>query len=605
MASEKKTSFPENFEGRRIKVYDFKRPDKFSREQIRTVSILHETFARLSTASLSATLRTYVKMHVRSVDQLTYQEFILSIPNPTTLAIINMDPLKGNAILEFNPEITFPIIDRIVGGKGEWSGESNYTDIEFALIEGIYLRLLGNLREAWSNIIDLRPRLGTIETVPMFAQIVPPTEMVVVVTFEISINESKPIFVNFCIPYLTIEPLIPKLSAAYWYSQRSSTKNFQGPKLSNLKVDSEIYIPCEKIQTKQLLDLQKGFSLDLPNYEKGYARLKSGESEVLSLENVAKNKAREFSFSILDEEESDPDEVLFFGEEVETKNPLEETLTDLKDQFREGLNGFSKKLNELEKNQMALFDSISYASSGSVPQAEASSTLSDKPFSFLNSVNLGQAYVFLQHEMPQTIALILSHLSPTLAGQLLAAYPEDKQVLIAKCIATIDWVAPGVIEEISRILTKNISQQTQDEVQKKGGIETVVNILNLASRSTEKLIIESIESSDSELAEEIKKRMFVFEDSILIDQGYIQVLIEHVDQSELFLALKTVNDEVLGHFTSAMSKEQKAELLKYKETSGKVLLSEVEAAQTNIVQQIRELEEDGIIKIARADDEVV
>ena len=146
---------------RKIKIYDFKRPDKFSKEQIRTVSIMHETFARLTTTALSAQLRSLVQVHVASVDQLTYEEFIRSIPNPTTLAVINMDPLKGSAVLEIDPAITFSIIDRLFGGKVESSKVSrDLTDIESSVMEGIVVRILGNMREAWSQVIDLRPRLG-------------------------------------------------------------------------------------------------------------------------------------------------------------------------------------------------------------------------------------------------------------------------------------------------------------------------------------------------------------------------------------------------------------------------------------------------------------
>ena len=159
---------------RKIKIYDFKRPDKFSKEQIRTVSIMHETFARLTTTALSAQLRSMVHVHVASVDQLTYEEFIRSIPNPTTLGIINMDPLKGSSVLEIDPAITFTIIDRLFGGKGEGAKVSrDLSDIEQSVMEGIIVRILGNLREAWSQVIDLRPRLGQIETNPQFAQIVP------------------------------------------------------------------------------------------------------------------------------------------------------------------------------------------------------------------------------------------------------------------------------------------------------------------------------------------------------------------------------------------------------------------------------------------------
>jgi len=203
---------------RKIKIYDFKRPDKFSKDQIRTVSIMHETFARLTTTSLSAQLRSLVHVHVASVDQLTYEEFIRSIPNPTTLAVVDMDPLKGSAILEIDPAITFSIIDRLFGGQGEGAKFSReLTDIEQSVMEGIIVRVLGNLRESWSTVIDLRPRLGGIETNPQFAGIVPPSEMVVLVTLETKVGEVEGMM-NLCIPYLTIEPIISKLSAQYWYS---------------------------------------------------------------------------------------------------------------------------------------------------------------------------------------------------------------------------------------------------------------------------------------------------------------------------------------------------------------------------------------------------
>jgi flagellar motor switch protein FliM len=203
---------------RKIKIYDFKRPDKFSKDQIRTVSIMHETFARLTTTSLSAQLRSLVHVHVASVDQLTYEEFIRSIPNPTTLAVVDMDPLKGSAILEIDPAITFSVIDRLFGGQGEGAKFSReLTDIEQSVMEGIIVRVLGNLRESWSTVIDLRPRLGGIEVNPQFAGIVPPSEMVVLVTLETKVGEVEGMM-NLCIPYLTIEPIISKLSAQYWYS---------------------------------------------------------------------------------------------------------------------------------------------------------------------------------------------------------------------------------------------------------------------------------------------------------------------------------------------------------------------------------------------------
>jgi flagellar motor switch protein FliM len=259
---------------RKIKIYDFKRPDKFSKEQIRTVSIMHETFARLTTTALSAQLRSMAHVHVASVDQLTYEEFIRSIPTPTTLAVINMDPLKGNAILEIDPSVTFSIIDRLFGGTGQGTKvQRDLTDIEQSVMEGIIVRILANMREAWTQVIDLRPRLGQIETNPQFAQIVPPSEMVVLVTLETKVGEEEGMM-NFCIPYITIEPIISKLSSQFWFSsvRRSSTTQYMGvlkEKLSTVDMDVVAEIGTINLPVRDVLNLRVGDVVRLSNVRVG------------------------------------------------------------------------------------------------------------------------------------------------------------------------------------------------------------------------------------------------------------------------------------------------------------------------------------------------
>ena len=275
---------------RKIKIYDFKRPDKFSKEQLRTVSNMHETFARLTTTSLSAQLRSLVHVHVASVDQLTYEEFIRSIPSPTTLAVVNMDPLKGNAVLEIDPSITFCMIDRLFGGRGVTANNKNnksrdLTDIEQSVMEGIIVRILANMREAWTQVIDLRPRLGQIETNPQFAQIVPPSEMAVLVTLETKFAEVEGM-INFCIPYLTIEPIISKLSSQYWFSsvRRSSTTQYLGTlkeKLATVDMDVVAEIGSIQLPIRDVLSLQKGDIVRLSN-------IRVGEPITLSVGNKQK-----------------------------------------------------------------------------------------------------------------------------------------------------------------------------------------------------------------------------------------------------------------------------------------------------------------------------
>ncbi len=255
---------------RKIKIYDFRRPDKFSKEQLRTIQIMHETFARLTTTSLSTSMRALVHVHVASVDQLTYEEFIRSIPTPTTLSVISMDPLKGQAILEIDPSITFTVIDRLFGGSGEGSKlNRELTDIEHSVMEGIIVRILGNMREAWTQVIDLRPRLSQIETNPQFAQIVPPTEMVVLVTLETKVGDVEGMM-NLCIPYLTIEPIVSKLSAQYWYSsvRRGATTenlNILKEKLSTVEVTITAEIGKIQVPVRDVLGLKLGDVIRLYN----------------------------------------------------------------------------------------------------------------------------------------------------------------------------------------------------------------------------------------------------------------------------------------------------------------------------------------------------
>ncbi len=256
-------------EQKKVKIYDFKRPDKFSKDQIRTVQMMHETFARLTTTALSAKLRAMVSVHVQSVDQLTYEEFIRSIPNPTTLSLINMDPLKGSAILEVDPSITFTIIDRLFGGAGEHAKLTReLTDIEMSVVEGIIVHILGNLREAWSTVIDLRPRLGTIETNPQFAQIVPPNEMVMLITLETKIGESEGMM-NLCIPYITIEPIIQKLSAQYWFSsirrgESDVNRTMIQSRLDNVQVQISVEIGTVNLGFKDIMNLKVGNIIKMP-----------------------------------------------------------------------------------------------------------------------------------------------------------------------------------------------------------------------------------------------------------------------------------------------------------------------------------------------------
>ncbi|MCE5301097.1 MAG: flagellar motor switch protein FliM [Spirochaetia bacterium] len=213
----------------KMKVYDFRRPDKFSKDQIRTIEMMHESFARHFGADLSGYIRTIAEISVSSVRQLTFSEYAEKIPNPTSMAVFSLEPLKGLAVFEINPSIIFPIIDRVLGGHGEAIAKPReLTDLEQAIVSKIIEKAFVNLKDSWHRIVDFEPEIKARETNPQFVQIVAPNEMCLNLNFEIKIKEHVGAM-SICLPYMVIEPVLYKLSAKQWFtlSKEESSKETQ------------------------------------------------------------------------------------------------------------------------------------------------------------------------------------------------------------------------------------------------------------------------------------------------------------------------------------------------------------------------------------------
>jgi flagellar motor switch protein FliG len=213
---------------------------------------------------------------------------------------------------------------------------------------------------------------------------------------------------------------------------------------------------------------------------------------------------------------------------------------------------------------------------------------------------------FIQNEHPQTIALIMSYLHPEQAGAILSALPATQQVEVARRIATMDRTSPEVLKEIETVLEKRLSSFVLQDFNMAGGVETAVAILNRVDRGTEKTIIESLEEEDPELAEEIKKRMFIFENIVTLDDRSIQRVLREVDLKDLALALKTASEDVTNRIFKNISKRAVEMLKEDMSLMGPVRLRDVEEAQQKIVNIIRQLDETGEIIIARGgEDEII
>lgn len=233
-------------------------------------------------------------------------------------------------------------------------------------------------------------------------------------------------------------------------------------------------------------------------------------------------------------------------------------------------------------------------------------SLQVRPFDFVRKADPSQLLNFLQKEHPQVIALVLAYLRPQQAAAVLSALPQEIQADVARRIAIMDRTSPEVIKEVERILEKNLSSLVLEDYTLAGGIQAIVDILNNVDRGTEKYIMETLEMKDVELAEEIKKRMFVFEDILTLDNRSIQRFIREIDNNQLAIALKGAGEDVQKVIFANMSKRM-AEIIKEDmEFMGPVRLRDVEEAQQNIVNVIRKLEDAGEIVISRGGgDEIV
>lgn len=227
------------------------------------------------------------------------------------------------------------------------------------------------------------------------------------------------------------------------------------------------------------------------------------------------------------------------------------------------------------------------------------SALMVRPFDFARKADPAQLLNFIQNEHPQTIALVLSYLEPAQAGQILSSLPQEMQADVARRIALMDSTSPEVINEIEQILERKLSTTVVQDYTQTGGIEAVVEVLNGVDRATERTILDALEIQDPELAEEIKKRMFVFEDIVTLDNRAIQRIIREVDNNDLMLALKVSSDEVKDVVFRNMSTRMAETFKEEMEFMGPVRLRDVEEAQSRIVAVIRRLEEAGEIVVAR------
>lgn len=251
------------------KSYDFRRPNKFTKDHLRTLQTIHDNFARRLSSFLSGYLRSAVVIRVASVDQLTFDDFIRSVPSPTLLTVFTLKPLKGAAIMETNPQFVFPLLDLLFGGSGEMPKKvRDLTDIELSVIRKLNVKILENLGETWADIFPVTPEIESLETNPRLHQVVSVNEIVAVLTFTTVIGGTTRGLLNLCLPHLVLMPVLTQLSSHYRYANTASPSGTEEAKhleywLLRAPVELKAVAGNASITISDFLQLQVGDVLPL------------------------------------------------------------------------------------------------------------------------------------------------------------------------------------------------------------------------------------------------------------------------------------------------------------------------------------------------------
>lgn len=247
---------------KQVTLYDFKRPNRVSKEQLRAFKSIHDKMARSLSSQVSAVMRSIVEIQLHSVDQMTYGEFLMSLPSPTSFNIFSMKPLEGAAILEINPSIAFPMIDRLLGGKGDpYENSREFSDIELNLLDTLLRQIMQNLKEAWSPITEIFPTVDAKESSPNVVQIVAQNEIVIMVVMEIIIGHSSGMM-SICYPVISLETVLSRLVSRDLMLSDTSSKKSRNKELQALLAGANVivsgYLGGATLTLKEMLDLQVG-----------------------------------------------------------------------------------------------------------------------------------------------------------------------------------------------------------------------------------------------------------------------------------------------------------------------------------------------------------
>ena len=450
-------------------------------------------------------------------------------------------------------------------------------------------------------MVDVKPHLGDIETRPGFAQVVHPHEMIILVGLEAEIGAAKGMM-NLVIPYLTIEPVVPRLSAHYVLSTSLIAPESPRASATSLPVAMEVCYEGDPLSAGALRGLTRGTRIRVPSFARGDAYLHAGGSPILRLASKRPGRTDTPGYTVTDASALEKLRGLA-GRAAENKaNPLQEAFQALSAGVTSSMKSMEEKIQELSRRSEELGDQIAFGGAEQ-PEGRGPTKDGERPFSFLSVGACAQVASFLRDEHPQLAAMVLAHTEPALAACVLEKLPDAFRTEVTERICTMSRVSPEVLAHVDSVMRRSLASSPEEDLASVGGVAAAVEILNLGSRGLEKQVVEALEKSNPQLAEEIKKNMFVFEDIVLLDRETVSRILAEVAEEDLLLAMKAVADEkVRVHIWECVPAADRDRLQAKLAASGRARLADVERAQQRIVARIRQMEEDGKIVVARPDE---
>ncbi|RUM67709.1 MAG: flagellar motor switch protein FliM [Sulfurospirillum sp.] len=329
-------SIKESNDERQIMLYDFKRPNRISKEQLRSIRGIHDKVARNIASEMSTMLRSIIEIQLQSVDQMTYGEFLMSLPSPTSFNVFSMKPLEGNAILEINPSILFPMIDRLLGGKGEsYNVERELSDIELTLLDNVLKVIMQKLRDSWEPIIKILPVVESKESSPNIIQIVAQNEIVVMIVLEITIGETSGM-INIAYPVIFLEPILSKLANKDLMLGERNIKKSRNMELRELVKRADIPIEAILGETTlsfgKILDLKEGDTIRLKQSASNITTLSVDRKNMFKAQMGIQNGSK--SLKIVEKIDSFDEEIIHLLKEKEKERAIK-----IEEKTKKAMNG--------------------------------------------------------------------------------------------------------------------------------------------------------------------------------------------------------------------------------------------------------------------------